>query len=142
MSSAVAAIGLVSLACLVGGLVFASLIVMPVLGTTLEPQASAALLRRLFPRFYLYVILTSAVAMIGVTLSDPYAAYGLLTIAAVAAWMRQILMPITNRLGNADLAGDARAKQRFAAAQRMTIIVNLCQTLGALAIMARIALRV
>ena len=64
VSGLIDAPGLVALylsAVMLGAMVFFSGIVAPTVFTTLEPQPAARLIRRIFPRYYLLIILTGFV---------------------------------------------------------------------------------
>ncbi|MEM6889053.1 MAG: DUF4149 domain-containing protein [Pseudomonadota bacterium] len=73
----------------------------------LPADTARLLIRRAFPHFYLFVLLTAAAACGIAALPDPVSAGFLAFIAATTLYARQILMPAINR------ATDAGNASRF-----------------------------
>jgi uncharacterized membrane protein YhiD involved in acid resistance len=106
-----AGVGLFATALLFGGMVFFALIVAPNVFRALGPQHAAAFLRRLFPVYYVFGAGMAAAAVV----------------ASGFVFSRQGLMPRINAYRDAELAGDASAKQPFARLHRLSVVVNLAQ---------------
>lgn len=133
-------LGLLSLACLVGGMIFFAGIMAPTIFTVLDGKTAAGFIRRVFPRYYAYVIIAAALAAAGFAQIDPWSAAALGLVALSTVWLRQGLMPHINRLRDAEMAGDSTAGTRFARAHQLSVIVNTVQLLAAIAVVVRQAL--
>ena len=120
-------VGLFAVALLLGGMVFFAAICAPVTFTALDAPNAAKHTRAIFPRYYLFVGGLSALTAIALALPRPAEALMMASIAAVAAGLRQVLMPRMNPWRDAELAGDAAAGRRFAAAHRFSVLVNMLQ---------------
>ena len=134
-------LALASLSCLIGGMAFFGAIMAPLVFGTLEPAVAGRLIRATFPRYYLYVLSTAALAALGFALRDPWSGVTMAAIAVSTIWLRQGLMPAINRMRDAQIAGDSGAKARFDRAHRLSVSVNQLQLLAAIAVLVRVALR-
>ncbi len=134
-------LGLAALCCLVGGMVFFGIIMAPLVFTRLDMATAGRFIRATFPRYYLYVLISSAVAALALWATDGWSAAGLSVIAVSTIWLREGLMRRINRLRDAELAGDATAGAAFARAHRLSVLINQAQLLAALAVVVRVALR-
>jgi hypothetical protein len=133
---------LVSMAVLFGAMVFFPVVVAPLVFRTLEPEAAGAFLRALFPRYYLFMILTSGLAGVLLLPSDAVAGIVLMAIAISTLWVRGWLVPRLNAWRDQELDGDDDAGQRFARGHRFSVALNVLQLVlvGALLIRALLAL--
>ena len=119
-----AALALLVVAALFGGMLFYSFGFAPFLFRTLKPETAGKLLRRAFPVYYLLTIVAAALGMLLVWLAgDGLSAVllGLTALGAVAA--RQGLMPAINAARD---AGDALAG-RFKALHGASMAINMVQ---------------
>ena len=119
-----AALALLVVAALFGGMLFYSFGFAPFLFRTLKPETAGKLLRRAFPVYYLLTIVAAALGMLLVWLAgDGLSAVllGLTALGAVAA--RQGLMPAINTARD---AGDASAG-RFKALHGASVAINMVQ---------------
>ena len=99
---------LVTLAVWIGSIVFFSFVVAPTVFKTLKPEDAAALIRRIFSKYYLIGIACAAVGIVCVGLLLADRAFGkwpalasLLLLAGMGAtdfWLRQAVMPHMNEL--------------------------------------------
>jgi hypothetical protein len=106
-------------ALLFGGMTLYSLGFAAFLFSALPPQTAGAALRKAFPWFYVFVIVTAAAAAL---LWWPYDATGaaLMAVVAMSALIvRQLLMPAINR------ATDAGLRQRFKWLHGLSVLVTL-----------------
>jgi hypothetical protein len=76
-------------------------------------------IRRAFPHFYLFVIVTAAAAAALLARTDHVAALGLAAVAATTVPTRQLLMPAINH------ATDAGDKPRFSALHGLSVAFTL-----------------
>lgn len=141
MGTAAFAAGSLAAACLLGGMVFFAAVVAPLVFTRLDAASSGPFIRATFPRYYLYVLATSALAAALLAAHDPASALVLALVAAATLWLRQGLMPRINALRDAELGGDTASGSRFARLHRVSVGVNLVQLLAAAGVLVRLAVR-
>jgi hypothetical protein len=130
-------VALFAAALLFGGMVFFAAVMAPLVFTKLPGEVAGRFIRQVFPFYYLYVLAISAlggIALLPLRVPD---AIGLLAVAVITAWLRQVLMGHINRLSDAARTGDTAAKSRFDRAHRLSVIVNLAQMLVAGVVLAR-----
>jgi uncharacterized membrane protein len=120
-------VGLFAVALLLGGMVFFAAICAPVTFTALDAPNAAKHTRAIFPRYYLFVGGLAALAAVALALPRPTEALLMASVAAVAAWLRQVLMPRMNPWRDAELAGDAVAGRKFATAHKASVAINMAQ---------------
>ena len=113
-----------------GAMLFFAVGVAPTVFQALPIEEAGLFLRKLFPRYYLALIVGSGVAG-GLWISSaPMAAAVCWLIALSTLWIRQGLVPRINQLRDAELAGDAAAGARFATLHRVSVIINMVQLLA------------
>ncbi len=140
ISAASHILGLAALGCLFGGMVFFGIIMAPLVFTKLDMETAGRFIRATFPRYYLYVLISSALAALAFLPSDLWSGLGLAVVAATTIWLREGLMRRINRLRDAELAGDAAAGGAFARAHRLSVLVNQVQLVVVLGVLVRVAL--
>lgn len=119
-------------ALLFGGMTLYSFGFAAVLFTTLPPEVAGATLRRAFPWFYLFVIVTAALAAALLWPHDLWAA-GLMAAVALTTWpTRALLMPAINR------ATDAGQRQRFKWLHGVSVVITLAHIAVAGAVLVRL----
>lgn len=114
-----ALLGLWCVALLFGGMVLYSFGLAPFLFSALPMPQARTTLRRAFPHFYLFVLLTSAAAAGLVCARDSDAALALAAITVSTVPARQVLMPAINA------ATDAGATQRFKMLHTASVLITL-----------------
>ena len=113
-----------------GAMLFFAVGVAPTVFQALPIEEAGLFLRKLFPRYYLALIVGSGVAG-GLWISSaPMAAAVCWLIALSTFWIRQSLVPRINQLRDAELAGDVAAGARFATLHRVSVIINMVQLLA------------
>ena len=113
-----------------GAMLFFAVGVAPTVFQALPVEQAGLFLRKLFPRYYLALIVGSGLAG-GLWISSaPMAAAICLLIAGSTLWIRQSLVPRINQLRDAELAGDAAAGARFATLHRVSVMINMVQLLA------------
>ena len=113
-----------------GAMLFFAVGVAPTVFRALPIEEAGLFLRKLFPRYYLALIVGSGVAG-GLWISSaPLAAAVCWLITLSTLWIRQSLVPRINQLRDAELAGDAAAGARFATLHRVSVIINMVQLLA------------
>lgn len=101
--------------------------------TALPPETAGPLIRRAFPHFYLFVIVTSAGAAAVTLAHDPLSSAILTAIAITTILARQVLMPAINA------ATDQGAKRRFKMLHSLSILITLTHIGGAAVVLVRLA---
>ena len=120
-----------------GAMLFFAVGVAPTVFQALPIQEAGLFLRKLFPRYYLALIVGSGLAG-GLWISSaPMAAAVCWLIAGSTLWIRQSLVPRINQLRDAELAGDAAAGARFAMLHRVSVIINMVQLLALVALLLK-----
>ena len=120
-----------------GAMLFFAVGVAPTVFQALPIEQAGLFLRKLFPRYYLALIVGSGVAG-GLWISSaPMAAAVCWLIALSTFWIRQSLVPRINQLRDADLAGDAAAGKRFATLHRVSVIINMVQLLALVSLLLK-----
>lgn len=124
-------IAMFAVAALFGGMVFFPVVVAPIIFRALEPAAAGGFLRNLFPAYYLYVAATAAIGAFAALPHGLPESAALMAVAVSTLLVRQFLAPRINAWRDAELAGDRFAGEKFAAAHRLSVVINLCQLLAA-----------
>ena len=120
-----------------GAMLFFAVGVAPTVFQALPIEEAGLFLRKLFPRYYLALIVGSGVAG-GLWISSaPMAAAVCWLIAGSTLWIRQSLVPRINQLRDAELAGDAAAGAGFATLHRVSVIINMVQLLALVALLLK-----
>lgn len=106
-------------ALLFGGMVLYAFGFAAFLFTALPAVTAGATLRKAFPWFYVFVIVTAGVAAVLWWLHDASAAVVLAGVALTTIPVRQVLMPAINR------ATDAGQRQRFKRLHGLSVLVTV-----------------
>ena len=130
-------IALYIVAATLGAMVFFAAGIAPTVFQALHPDEAGIFLRRLFPRYYLALIIGSGLAGLLWVTSQPIASGVCLLIAFSTLWIRQRLVPRINSLRDAELAGDASAGLGFARLHRLSVAINMIQLLALVVLLAR-----
>jgi hypothetical protein len=86
---------------------------------SLPPAEARVLIRKAFPSFYIFVMITSLIAALLALASSVFSASILALIALSTIPTRQILMPAINA------ATDAKLKQRFLVLHGLSVVITL-----------------
>lgn len=119
MSSVLSILGLLTTALLFGGMILYSFGFAAFVFSALPPAVAGPTLRRAFPHFYLFVLITAALAAVALWPVDRLAAILLGGIALTTWPTRQFLMPAINA------ATDAGAKGRFKLLHGLSVFITL-----------------
>lgn len=130
-------IALFAVALLLGGMIFFAAVMAPLVFTKLAAGQSGPFIRAVFPFYYLYVLIFSAIAAAG--LLPRWEGACMAAVAVLTVWLRQWLMPRINRASDAARDGDLLAKRRFDRGHRLSVIVNFAQIIAAGVVLARFA---
>lgn len=138
LSTSIDTTATLTLALILGGMVFFAAIVAPAVFSKLPADAASQYLRGLFPRYYLYFLILSAVAGGAVlAMGQVIDGIALICVAALFLWARQVLMPAINAARDARHE-DPDANSRFDRLHRFSVIINMIQMLVVLAALVRL----
>lgn len=115
-----------------GSMVFFAAGIAPAVFQSLPETEAGQFLRRLFPRYYLALILGAGAAGLCFAMTSPLSAAICFIIAGSTGWVRQVLVPRINQLRDAELGGDAAAGHQFARLHRWSVGINMIQLLALL----------
>lgn len=104
---------------LFGGMLFFSASFAAFLLKSLPLVEARALIRKAFPSFYIFVVITSLIAALLALASSLFSASILTLIALSTIPTRQILMPAINA------ATDAKLKQHFLVLHGLSVVISL-----------------
>ena len=111
---------------LLGGMVFFPAVVAPAIFSSLDIKMSGMVLRRLFPNYYLFIIVLALIAsFLGKLISVATAACIFIVFTTVL--VRQILLPKINQWRDEELSGNLDSAKKFSLSHRLTVILNLLQ---------------
>ncbi len=126
-------IALLTTAFLFGGMLLYSFGFAAFLFTALPAETAGPLIRKAFPHFYLFVLITSLAAAVLAAVDDRISAIILALIAATTVYARQVLMPAINA------ATDAGEKSRFRLLHGLSVLITLAHIAGAGVVIVRMA---
>lgn len=124
---------LLATALLFGGMVLYSFGFAAFIFHALPADLAGPVIRRAFPFFYLFVLVTAAAAGLAALQRDGISAIILAVIAATTIFAREVLMPAVNR------ATDARNRQRFRLLHSASVLITLAHIAGAGWVLVRLA---
>ena len=114
-------------ATLFGGMVLYSFGFAPFLFRQLSAEQAGPLIRAAFPHYYLFVILGALAAGFALMAVDTRSVALMGWVAGLGVLSRQVLMPQINAARDAELAGAAVAKSRFATLHGASVAINFLQ---------------
>lgn len=115
-----------------GAMLFFAIGVAPTVFQALPAEQAGLFLRKLFPRYYLSLIIGSMTAGLLWLGTQPLASGVCLLITVSTLWIRQWLVPRINALRDRELSGDVSAGEEFARLHRLSVTINLLQLLALL----------
>jgi Domain of unknown function (DUF4149) len=124
---------LLSTALLFGGMMLYSFGFAPMVFSALKADVAGGLLRKAFPHYYLFVLITAALAAVTLSPLDAFSGAMMAGTAIVALMARQLLMPAINA------ARDGNAKSRFDQLHRLSVALNMVQLVAAVWVLIRLA---
>jgi Domain of unknown function (DUF4149) len=123
---------LLSTALLFGGMTLYSFGFAPMVFSALKADVAGGLLRKAFPHYYVFVLITSTAAAATLAAFDGFSAALMAGTALVALIARQILMPAINT------ARDSGAKGRFNKLHALSVAVNMVQLASVVWVLVRL----
>lgn len=120
-------------ALLFGGMALYSFGFAAFLFRSLPAQTAGPLLRKAFPHFYLFVIITSFISALLLSFRESVSAIILAIIVLTAVLARQVIMPAVNE------ATDTEAKTRFKLLHGLSVVITLAHIGAAGYVIIRLA---
>ena len=115
---------------LLGSMLFFAVVVAPSAFRGLEPADAGRFLRTIFPRYYLWGIVLSVLALAVCLFHSPKGAVLMAFVLAGFLYSRQILMPAINQARDRwHESESAQDKALFSALHRRSVIINVAQML-------------
>lgn len=124
---------LLSTALLFGGMTLYSFGFAPMVFSALKADVAGGLLRKAFPHYYLFVLITALAAAAALSAFDGFSAALMAGTALVALIARQGLMPAINT------ARDNGAKGRFDRLHGLSVALNIVQLAAIVWVLVRLA---
>ncbi|MDD2877052.1 MAG: DUF4149 domain-containing protein [Acidiphilium sp.] len=126
-------LAVMGLSALFGGMLFFGAIVTPLVFGKLPPDVAGPFIRAAFPRYYLFMVITSVIAALGLLLRGSiWYALGSGLIAAVTLWLWLKWLPHLNAVRD---AGD---KLAFGRGHRLSVWLNGAEFLVVILLLAGI----
>jgi hypothetical protein len=124
-------VALLITALLFGGMTLFSFAFAAFLFTALPVDQARTTIRKAFPHFYLFVIVTALAATAFLASRDPVASATLVFVAITTVLARQVLMPAINH------ATDDKNKKRFNFLHGLSVVITLSHILATSYVLAR-----
>jgi hypothetical protein len=127
-------LAVMGLAALLGGMLFFGTIMTPLVFGKLPPDISGPFIRATFPRYYLYVVITSLVAALGLLImGKPWYALAAILVTGATLWLWLEWIPHINALR------DSGPKAAFDRAHKLSVYANGVEFIVVLLLLAGIA---
>ena len=113
---------------LLGSMIFFAAVVAPTVFKALEPAQGSVFLRTIFPRYYLWGIILSLLALGVCLFHSPKGSVVMAFVLAGFVYSRQLLMPQINEARDVyNESESAQDKAVFSALHRRSVLINLAQ---------------
>ncbi len=133
-------LGLVSVATLVGSMVFFSGVMAPLIFIKLEQVTAGQFVRSVFPWYYLVIAGLSAIGALSLGIVHPFSSALLAVIGIAALVARQVLMPSINVHRDKLMGGDPGAGEVFQRLHSLSVWINGGQVIGAISVLIMLGL--
>ncbi|MBU6357619.1 MAG: DUF4149 domain-containing protein [Rhodospirillales bacterium] len=127
-------LAVMALAALFGGMLFFGAVMTPLVFSKLPPDVAGPFIRAAFPRYYLFITVTSALAAIGLLIrGNPWYALLAVIVTGITLWLWLEWMPHLNAVR------DAGNQVDFQRGHRLSVWVNAVQFVIVFALLAGLA---
>ena len=123
-------LGLLASSLCIGGMVFFAIVVAPMVFINLDEVNAGKLIRKIFPWYYLYVIVTATIASSVYVFELPYASAGFGLASLCALYSRQILIGKINKARDAMLKSGDTISHKFDRMHKLSVYLNTLGLLG------------
>ena len=139
MSDIVALLAMLATALALGGMVFFSFVMAPLVFRQLDRQQAATFMRAAFPRYYAAIGAFALIAALAAVPGDTAASALMAGVAIAFAALRAFLLPAINRHREGRAAGDQAASRAFARLHGFSMVVNFAQLAAVTVAVLRLA---
>lgn len=127
-------LAVMALAALFGGMLFFGVVMTPLVFSQLPPETAGPFIRAAFPRYYLFMVIASALAALGLLIrGNPWYALVAVLVTGITLWLWLEWMPHLNALRDAGNQAD------FARGHRLSVWVNAAEFFAVLLMLASFA---
>lgn len=128
-------LAVMALAALFGGMLFFGAVMTPLVFSQLPPETAGPFIRAAFPRYYLFMVIASAIAALGLLIrGNPWYALVAVLVAGVTIWLWVEWLPHLNALR------DAGNQEEFARGHRLSVLVNAVEFVAVLLLLVGVAI--
>lgn len=124
--------------CVFGSILFFGTVVGPTIFRILDGDEAATFLRRLVPRYFLFVLINSGLGAFS-SWEHPLQATGLAFIALTTLFVRQVALPQIFEWRDLQMDGNEDAAKKFRRGRNMALVLTGVQLVIAGAVLGRIA---
>jgi hypothetical protein len=121
------AVLLISIGVWLGAMIFFASVVAPTVFGTLEPQIAGQMIRRVFPRYYLFGLVCLSIATLAsvyAPAATPWITAACMVMLGITWYARQILMPQVNEARDAMLARNEEHSPEFDRLHKRSVQLN------------------
>ncbi|NNU15580.1 DUF4149 domain-containing protein [Parvularcula sp. ZS-1/3] len=121
-----------------GAILFFATVIGPTTFKVLDGDSASDFLRKLIPRYFLFIIITAGLGAFS-SWEQPLQATGLAAISLTSIILRQVALPQVLGWRDMQMDGDTASGQKFIRGRRFILAVTTAQFLIAGGVLARIA---
>lgn len=107
-----------------GAMVFFAAVVAPTVFGTLEPIEAGQMIRRVFPKYYLFGLICLAVALVASLVSPNWVSFAVAILLGITWYARQILMPKVNVARDTMLEKNEEHSPEFDRLHKLSVQLN------------------
>ncbi len=122
-----------------GAMVFFAAVVAPTVFGTLEPLEAGKMIRRVFPKYYLFGLICLSIAVLVSLVTPNWVTIAFAVLLAITLYARQILMPKVNSARGAMLEKNEEHSPQFDRLHKLSVQLNAFEMLVCLGLMYVIA---
>ena len=122
-----------------GAMVFFASVVAPTVFGTLAPLEAGQMIRRVFPKYYLFGLVCLTVALLASLVGPGWRTAAFTLLLGITAYARQILMPKVNRARDAMLEKNEEHSPAFTRLHKLSVQLNGFEMLVCVVLMYAIA---
>ncbi len=122
-----------------GAMVFFASVVAPTVFGTLAPLDAGQMIRRVFPRYYLFGLVCLTIALLASLVGPGWWTAAFVLLLAITVYARQILMPKINTARDAMLEKNEEHSPAFTRLHRLSVRLNVFEMLVCVVLMYAMA---
>lgn len=122
-----------------GAMVFFAAVVAPTVFGTLEPLEAGKMIRRVFPKYYLFGLICLSLAVLASLATPNWVTIALAVLLGTTGYARQILMPKVNTARDAMREKNEEHSSQFDRLHKLSVQLNAFEMLVCLGLMYVIA---